>query len=128
MNMLTSEVRDLILLIRAGSTVLHEVKHEAAPAKSYRKKESEPLAHADRIATLFVSKAEGEVAAVSYARFPYHVLIYALTEQQEPAEDQPDRHVYSVRNTVGTLNSGIYPRVATVVAGKSEWTKKLLQK
>lgn len=73
-KMPSREVRELILLIRAGSTVLSELNHKAGPAVSFRESTSKPLPHADRIAVLFVTKSEIDVAAVSYVRSPRYLI------------------------------------------------------
>lgn len=119
------EVRDLTLLIRAGSTVLSQLCPKIAHARSYRTPYRDPLVYADRLAVLFVSK-EDEVAAVSYARNSHGIRVHVLMDGQEPVEEQKpgDVEVCAVNRTAHLKD--IYPRVAPVFEGKTAWLEQML--
>lgn len=50
-----------------------------------------------------------------------------LTCGQEPVAGQQVRDVYAVKNTHGTLLTGVYPQVAPVVKAHDDWARKMLK-
>lgn len=93
------EVRDLTLLIRAGSTILSRLCPKVAPAASCRSNHYKyPLAHADRLAVLFVPKEE-DVAAVSYAHNAYGINVHALWMGGSRSKNRNWQMSTSVRST-----------------------------